>query len=116
MTQGGFDRYGRFIHQKFVPFNAMRKTWQYQVPTQFKAALPKGIVYSVLIDQLFKKYRKGFYVYLSKEARITNKKRIAKYVARYIRHPAVANTTVRTNTTEKRSHSNMGTMMARDIL
>jgi len=92
VTEGGFDRRGRFIHQKHIPYRAMRKTWQYQVLTQFKAALPKNIVFSVLIDQLFKKYREGFYVHLPEESRITNKKRIAKYVARYIRHPAVANT------------------------
>lgn len=92
VTEGGFDRHGRFIRQKFIPFKAMRKTWQYQVLTQFKSALPKNMVFSILIDQLFKRYREGFYVYLPKEARITNKKRIAKYVARYIRHPAVANT------------------------
>jgi len=105
-----------FIHQKYIPFNAMRKTWQHQVLTPFKAALPKEVAYSMLIDQLFKKYCKGFYVYLPKEAKITNKKRIAKYVARYIRHPAVANTTIRTDTMEKRSHSGTGTMIARDTL
>ena len=91
-TEGGFDRHDRFIHHEFIPFKVMRKTWQYQVLTRFKAALPKEIVYSVLINQLFKKYREVFYVYLPKESRITNKKRIAKYVARYILHPAVANT------------------------
>jgi len=92
VTEGGFDKRGRFIHQKIIPFNAMRKTWQYQVLTQFKAALPKDRVFSALIDHLFKKYREGFYVHLPKESRITNKRRIARYVARYIRHPAVANT------------------------
>jgi len=116
VTEGGFDKHDNFIRQKYIPFNAMRKTWQYHVLTQFKAALPKNVVFSILIDRLFKKYRKGFYVYLPKEARITNKKRIAKYVARYIRHPAVANTTIRTDTMEKRSHSGMGVMMARDTL
>ncbi|NAS89302.1 hypothetical protein C4E24_06140 [ANME-1 cluster archaeon AG-394-G21] len=45
-----------------------------------------------LIDQLFKNYPEDFVVYLPKESRITNKQRIARYVARYIRHPAVANT------------------------
>ena len=116
VTEGGFDKQDNFIHQKYIPFNAMRKTWQYQVFTQFKAALPKNIVFSILIDRLFKKYQKGFYVYLPKESRITNKKRIAKYVARYIRHPTVANTTIRTATMEKRSHSGTETMMVRDTL
>jgi hypothetical protein len=92
VTEGEFDKRGRFVHQKIIPFKAMRKTWQYQVLTQFKAALPKNRVFSMLIDHLFKKYLEGFYVHLSKESRITNKRRIARYVARYIRHPAVANT------------------------
>jgi hypothetical protein len=86
------SRQSTIIHQKYIPFNAMRKTWQYQVLTQFKAALPKNRLLSVLIDQLFKKYRNGFYVHLPKEFRITNNRRIARYIARYIRHPAVANT------------------------
>ncbi|PXF60666.1 MAG: hypothetical protein C4B59_08330 [Candidatus Methanogaster sp.] len=70
--------------------------------TRFKAALPKEAVYSVLINRLFQEYPKGFYVHLPKESGITNKKRIAKYVAGYIRHPAVANTTIRTDMMEKR--------------
>ncbi|KAF5412445.1 MAG: hypothetical protein C5S38_08325 [Candidatus Methanophagaceae archaeon] len=70
----------------------MRKTWQYQVLTRFKVALPKTRVFAVLIDQLFKKYRAGFYVHHPEESRITNKRKIARYVTRYIRHPAVANT------------------------
>jgi len=92
VTEGGFENCGRFIHQKISPFNAMRKTGQYQVLTRFKAALPKTREFAVLIDRLFKKYRKGFVVYLPEESRITNKRKIARYVARYIRHPAVANT------------------------
>ena len=58
--------------------------------------LPKVLmdtaIAAMLIDTLFKKYRNGFYVHLPKESRITNKRRIARYVVRYIRHPALANT------------------------
>jgi hypothetical protein len=92
VTEGGFDKRGRFVHQKIIPFKDMRRTWQYQVLTQFKAALPKRRAISLLIDHLFKNYPKGFVVNLPKESRITNKQRIARYVARYIRHPAVAKT------------------------
>ena len=83
---------GAWRSAQFIPYGVLRKTWQYQVLTHFKAALPKEDAYSVLINHLFKNYPKGFYVHLPKESRITNKKRIAKYAARYIRHPAVANT------------------------
>jgi len=115
-TVGGFDRHDSFIRQTYIPYRVLRKTWQYQVLTRFKAALPKEDVYSVLINRLFQKYTEGFYVHLPKESRITNIKRIAKYLARYIRHPAVANTTIRTDTIKKRSRSGTGTLMVRDIL
>jgi hypothetical protein len=92
VTEGGFDRRGRFIHQKFISFRGMRKTWQYQILTLFKAQFPENIVISMLVNQLFNKYPEGFYEHLPEESRITNKQKIARYVARYIRHPAVANT------------------------
>ena len=40
---------------------------------------------------LFKKYNEGFYVYLPKESRVNKPGKIARYVARYVRHPAIAN-------------------------
>ncbi|MGP8331765.1 MAG: transposase, partial [Methanosarcinaceae archaeon] len=83
-----------FIHQKFIPFKAMRKTWQYQVLTRFKAELSENKAVSEFVDLIFKEYPNGFYVHLPKESRITNKQKIAKYVARYIRHPAVADSRI----------------------
>jgi uncharacterized Zn finger protein (UPF0148 family) len=92
VTEGGFDKNNKFIHQKFISFRAMRKTWQYQVLTNFKAAFLGDREFSMLVNHLFKKYPEGFYVHLPEESRITNKRKIARYVARYIRHPAVSNT------------------------
>lgn len=37
VTEGGFDKKGNFVHQKYINFRTMRKTWQYQVLTRFKA-------------------------------------------------------------------------------
>ena len=91
LTEGGFDKYGKFIHQKFIHFKSMRRTWQYQVLTRFKDKLPKVQAFSNLVNQLFKEHPDGFYVHLPKESRITNKQKIAQYVGRYIRHPAIAN-------------------------
>jgi hypothetical protein len=67
VTEGGFDKRGRFVHQKIIPFKSMRRTWQYQVLTRFKAALPKTRAISMLIHQLFKNHPEGFVVYLPKE-------------------------------------------------
>ncbi len=93
VTEGGFDKRGRFIPKTFIPGRAMRKTWQYQVLTNFKKALPKTWEYATLINWLFKAYD-GFHVYLPKESRIKSRKIIARYIARYIRHPAIANSRI----------------------
>jgi hypothetical protein len=60
VTEGGFDKKGNFIHQKYINFRGMRKTWQYQVLTRFKAEFPNDMVFSMLVHQLFKKYSEGF--------------------------------------------------------
>ncbi|MDI6855330.1 MAG: transposase, partial [Candidatus Thermoplasmatota archaeon] len=93
VTEGGFDSKVNFYPRKFYPARAMRKTWQYQVLTRFKKALPKTREYAKLINSLFKTYD-GFYVWLPKESRIESRREISKYVGRYIRHPAVANSRI----------------------
>jgi hypothetical protein len=93
VTEGGFDKRGKFVPKKYIPARAMRKTWQYQVLTRFKKVLPESKEMSMFIDSLFKKYD-GFYAYLPKESRITSKRQIAKYVGRYVRHPAIANSRI----------------------
>jgi hypothetical protein len=94
VTEGGFDKKGRFVPKSFIPARAMRKTWQYQVLTSFKKVLPKTPSVDRLINGLFKRYPEGFYVYLPKESRVTSKRLIGRYVARYVRHPAIANTRI----------------------
>jgi hypothetical protein len=92
VTEGGFDKRGNFIRKKYISYNALRKTWQYHVLTQFKAELSGNKEFSKLVNQLFKTYRNGFYVHAPEESRITSSQRMGRYVARYIRHPAIANT------------------------
>lgn len=77
VTEGGFDARGDFIPKRFIPARALRKTWQYQVLTRFKKALPETHEISKLIDYLFKKYD-GFYVYVPEETRITSKRQMAR--------------------------------------
>lgn len=93
VTEGGFDKHGKFVAKRFIPARPLRKTWQYQVLTRFKKALPQSRDLSRLIDTLFKKYD-GFYAHLPEESRITSKRAIAKYVGRYVRHPAIANSRI----------------------
>jgi len=94
VTEGGFDGKGQFVHKLYIPARALRKTWQYQVLTRLKEALPKTKATSTMIDDLFHTFDEGFYVYLPKETRISSKREIAKYVGRYVRHPAIANSRI----------------------
>jgi hypothetical protein len=94
ITEGGFDSSKKFIHKKYIPFKALRRTWQYRVLTNLKAALPKTKENAKLIDRLFKDYPEGFYVFAPKESRITSRHKISRYVARYVRHPAIANSRI----------------------
>jgi hypothetical protein len=72
----------------------LRRTWQYQVLTNLKKALPRTKENAKLIDVLFKDYPKGFYIHAPEESRITSRHKISRYVARYVRHPAIANSRI----------------------
>ncbi len=88
MTEGGFDREGRFIPKAYIPFKLLRMKWKYQVLTRLKEALSETPGMSGFIDGMFNMYLEGFYIHTPKESRITSKRQIAKYIARYVRHPA----------------------------
>jgi ribosomal protein L37AE/L43A len=94
VMEGGFDEKGHFVHREFIPAKMLRKTWQYQVLTQLKRALPENETMSKLIHELFHTYSEGFYVYLPEKTRIRSKREIANYVGRYVRHPAIANSRI----------------------
>ena len=50
----------------------MRRTWQYQVLTRFKAALPKNMANSKLINQLFENHPESFVVDLPNKIKTLN--------------------------------------------
>jgi hypothetical protein len=87
ITEGGFDENGKFVKIKHFPAEAFRKCWQYVVLTQLqKLGFPNQ-----LATKLFEKYNEGFYVWVHKRGRINHPRLIARYVGRYVRHPAIAN-------------------------
>ena len=43
---------------------------------------------------MYDKYPNGFYVWLHKNGRISNPNKISKYLCRYVRHPAIANSRI----------------------
>lgn len=90
ITEGGFDAKGNFIKCEFVPADGFRKKWQYEILKKLqKHGLPNAIA-----KQMYVKYPSGFYVWLHIRGRIRHPKLIAKYVGRYVRHPAIANSRI----------------------
>lgn len=90
ITEGGFDNSRNFIKAEFIPANGFRKSWQYHVLEKLQSnGLPNR-----LATQMYNKYPNGFYVWLHKRGTIKHPKVIAKYVGRYVRHPAIANSRI----------------------
>jgi len=53
-----------------------------------KKLLPRGIV-----EEAYRKYPDGFCVYV-REDRISSRKGLVRYIGRYVRHPAIANSRI----------------------
>ena len=89
ITEGGYDNQGKFISLgKYISYDAFHKKWKYEVLNALKKYLPEEF-----IDFLFDKYPNGFVAYLKPE-RILSSKRLAQYIGRYVRHPAIANSRI----------------------
>jgi hypothetical protein len=90
ITCGGIDSNNKWVDFDYFPYNALRKVWQYKVLTAIKEYLPKTKENSLLIDKLFKDHPDGFYVRAKDVVENNKGKGLLKYIARYVRHPAIA--------------------------
>jgi len=86
VTEGGFNKEGKFVSSgNYIPYNALHKKWEYNILKELKKYISQEIV-----DLAYRKYPDGFCVYVRKD-RISSRKGLAKYLGRYVRHPAIAN-------------------------
>ena len=88
VTEGGVKSNGDWIDITYFPFELLRMYWQYEVLKMLKRILPKTKENKLFIESLFVKYSNGFYV--RAKDRIKSKKEMVRYIGRYIRHPAIA--------------------------
>lgn len=89
VTEGSYDKQGKFVSfGNYIPYNALHKNWEYNILKALKKCLPLGIV-----ENAYRRYPNGFCVYV-REDRIYSRKGLAKYIGRYVRHPAIANTRI----------------------
>jgi uncharacterized OB-fold protein len=89
VTEGGLDKatMSKWMAVTFFPYEPLRKAWQYTLLKNLRKEL-KGLSQWSVVEPMFEKYANGFYV--RAKDRIWNQKQINKYVVRYVRHPAIA--------------------------
>ena len=88
ITEGGFLK-GRFIPKKFIPARNLARCWQFHVSKKLQDA---GLL-NQIFTKLYQKYD-GFYVWVHRAGRIDKPRDIAKYIGRYVRHPAISNSRI----------------------
>lgn len=88
ITEGGLTSNNQWVDISFLPYGLLRKKWQYYLLTAMKATLPKTRENAQLIDDLFKRNDKGFYV--NAEKKMTSARGAARYIGRYMARPALA--------------------------
>ena len=88
VTEGGITKQNQWINVRFFPYKKLRKVWQYNILTNLKKYFPDTKENAKLIDSLFKNHKNGFYV--RAKDRIEIPYDLIKYIGRYVRHPAIA--------------------------
>jgi len=93
MTEGGLTKQGEWISMPYMDYGIIRKTWQYQILTAMRKAMPGNRELNKVIDWCFKERTNGFNIQAKR--RIEGKtKQAARYMARYVRHPAIADSRI----------------------
>lgn len=88
MTEGGLMSDKEWEEIPFLPYNLLRKKWQYHLLTEIKELLPKTKENAQFVDRIFKENTKGFYV--NGESKMTSSRYAARYIGRYMARPALA--------------------------
>ena len=89
VVDGGIDQYSQIVNVREIPMPLLRRKIQYHVLTNLRKAIPRTRQNLRLIDEMFRKYPNGFVVHDSGKAK--NRNWLVRYIVRYIRHPAIAN-------------------------
>jgi hypothetical protein len=88
VTEGALDRYKEWVPSEYISYDYLRKSWQKLVLDLIKKWFPHHTKAIQLINELYQRYPKGFYV--NAETKMKNAKGAAKYIGRYLARPAIA--------------------------
>lgn len=93
MTEGGLSPNGKCIPMPYIDYRVIRKKWQYYILTAIRKAMPGNKELAKIIDWCFKERTNGFKI--KAKRRIEGKtKQAARYMALYVRHPAIADSRI----------------------
>lgn len=89
-TAGGLSNQNEWINLEYIDYSVLRKIWQYDILTAMRKSLPNDKKLNSLIDWYFTNYKNGFVVFAEREI-VGDKYSALRYIARYMRHPAISN-------------------------
>lgn len=92
VTEGGMGKYGKWKAQTFINYKTLRRVWQYEILSRLGKVMPESGEKRRLINELYTRYGEGFYVHA--EPRVKDGKGIGRYIGRYLRHPAIADSRI----------------------
>lgn len=99
-TEGGLTEEGEWVPVTYLEYKKLRKVYQYELLIDLKRYMPKTYETSRLIDSLFKNNPEGFYVEAKRRVAGSKRRDVARYIGRYIRHPAIAESRIISFVTE----------------
>lgn len=93
VTEGGFDREGKWVVKNFIPYKMLRKRWQAAVMEMIRKKLPEKDVKrnKNLFQKIWNDNPEGFVIYgpPNKKGNGTVEAQVG-YIGRYMRRPAMA--------------------------
>lgn len=92
VTEGGLDEADSWHEQSYISYAGLRKLWQAEVLSWLREAMGQQAQPGDGIDRLFGRYGERFYVYA--EPRVKQGEGISRYIGRYVRHPAIADSRI----------------------
>lgn len=95
VTSGGFDKQGKFKEcRRMPPYKSLGRKWMYIVCRALRKRFPNTARYRGLFNTLWLKYGKSGFIAKICGPCLQNKNQIGKYIARYVRHPAIADSRI----------------------
>ena len=90
MTSGGInEQTGKWVDLGYFPYEIIHKKWRYHLLKMMKEIMPTDEVKRV-VDDLWKKYPKGFVAHVTKGKVPDQCRGLARYLAKYVASPPIA--------------------------